>query len=195
MYLLTEGRHGSSDVPQSVMDMMRKGLTAVGATDADTVLRTFAKVTESMEHDDIEQTIRYHLFKLVSEYKYSKIPFLNYVSFLLPRRVGQELLANSKDMMNQFTSPASLDTEIDEDTDMIDVQKSEAECIAALQELDIETLDFLTEDEFRFILDIVERKPPEMIMREHGIEKLRDLQMFAQSIATKIRNLVNVRTG
>ena len=193
MYLISGGRHGSSNVPQSVMDMMRKGLKAVSSTDTETTMMTLSKVTESFDVDDLEQTIRYHLFKLVSEYKYPKIPFLNYVSFLLPRRVGKELIDQSKDLFNQFSGIVSSDVAINEDQDVADLVFGTESDFDLIAELQVEELTFLTEQEFQLMLDIVERRPLEEIMKEYQFERIGDLQQFVRSLAAKIKNLVNAR--
>jgi len=50
-----------------------------------------------MTNEDVEQTIYLNLLSLIRSYKYHKLSFLHFVTFLLPRRVMQHVWKMTKD--------------------------------------------------------------------------------------------------
>ena len=54
------------------------------------------------DEDDVRQIIYQEIVKLIGSYKYEKVSFLQYVTYLLPRRIQDIFWKHSKDQMNQM---------------------------------------------------------------------------------------------
>lgn len=59
---------------------------------------------QQLDISDIEQQIYYILMKLIDSYTHEKLTFLQYQTWLLPRRVQQWVWRSSKDQLSQLSS-------------------------------------------------------------------------------------------
>lgn len=58
--------------------------------------------SQGFTKEDVEQMIYLEILKLLEQYKYYKVSFLQYVTYLLPRRIQSKVWKLSKDQLSQI---------------------------------------------------------------------------------------------
>lgn len=104
MYLLGYEDYKVSKQVSNYMLSNMKSTSSVKNTDEFlSILQQNVKM-QGYEEDDACQTIYCEIIKLIQSYKYTQLSFLQYVTYLLPRRIQDKFWKHSKDQMNQMNT-------------------------------------------------------------------------------------------
>jgi hypothetical protein len=139
-------------VNKTVSKMMIAGFYATSKKGDIVSLKTIAS---RLSEDDLRQEIDVEIMRLMSSYTHTKNTFLEFLTFLLPRRISSVLWKESKDMTSQFICNSidgldanKLDNMMHENDDnVVDSISKEYE------EPDI--LNFLTMEEYQILVDYI----------------------------------------
>jgi len=172
----------SYTVNPKVNKMILAGLYASTKSSSIEHLRTIAT---NLEESDFRQEIDIEIIRLINSYKYRKSSFIEFITFLLPRRISSVLWKQSKDMLNQFSTD-KLDVDIMRNKNDVDSDSTRVDQIQSMDNVDTEeinSLTFLTQMEYDMLSDY--------IVDNYSIEDIaRQYQMTEENCENKINELV-----
>jgi hypothetical protein len=154
-------------VNPKVHKMIVAGLYASTKSTSIEHLRTIAK---NYDEEDFRQEIDIEIIRLINSYRYNKAPFIEFVTFLLPRRISSVLWKQSKDMLNQF-SIDKLDIDFSSANSDGDTGNARIDTIPSRDNIETEEINsliFLTQTEYDMLSDyIVDNFSIEEIARQY----------------------------
>jgi hypothetical protein len=118
-----------------------------------------------IEEEDLRQQIYMTILQLMDSYKYNKVSFLRFVTFLLPRRISAWIEKESKTGTKQYYTK-----KIEDGTDEMDFvfkQKEEPEEVP-------DRLSFLTDTEFQILADYISGTSIEKIKERYHMPTMED---------------------
>jgi len=156
-------------VNKTVSKMMLAGFYA-SAKKGD--LSHMKSIASKMTEGDLRQEIDIEIIRLMGSYVHKKNSFLEFVTFLLPRRISSILWKASKDMANQFDCD-SIDGINDrnkmETSNVVPTEYLEDERWSQ-DDPEPEILSFLTPKEYQILVDyIAEGSTLEQVAKEHNM--------------------------
>lgn len=149
----------------------------------------FQTMSKDIEIEDAKQMIYTEIITIIDSYKYAKITFLQYVTFLLPIRIASKLVKKSKDMMNQFSTHFYSLTENSEEgiNPLLNYSEEEKETMAILSE-------FISEDELLFLEDLAAGEPDELLAKKYMIS-YKEIRHYKKAIRYRIKNVISSKAN
>jgi len=167
------------DVNKKVFKMMYRGLHACAPN--------MAWSSFGIEEDDLRQQIYMIILLLMQSYKYDKVSFLRFVTFLLPRRISAWVEGESKTATKQYYT-----RKIEDGTDDMDY------VFKTKQEVPLEVpdrLSFLTDEEFQILADYIDGMTLEKIMGRYHMPTMEDTKQRIKELefrtSTVLKSLEN----
>lgn len=168
-------------ISKIIMSNMKRTVAMKDNADAAYFFQTMSR---DIEVEDAKQMIYTEIITILESYKYAKITFLQYVTFLLPIRIASKLVKKSKDVMNQFAVSfyPMVENERNDKNPLLEYSEEEQEEMALLSE-------FISDDELSFLEDLANGEPDELLAKKYMIS-YRELRHYKKSIKYRIKNVI-----
>ena len=144
----------------------------------------FQTMCKDIEVEDAKQMIYTEIITIIESYKYAKITFLQYITFLLPIRIASKLVKKSKDVLNQFAVsfyPVIEDKNIK--NPLLNYSEEEHDEMALLSE-------FIEDDELSFLKDLADGEPDELLAKKYMMS-YKELRHYKKSVRYRIKNVLS----
>jgi hypothetical protein len=174
-------RHADKKISKIMLYNMKR---TVSIRDNAEAIYFFQTMSSDMSVEDVKQMIYLEILTIMASYKYSKITFLQYITFLLPIRIASKLVKKSKDVMNQFNiqmEPAIEDEENSKNV-ILDYSEDDKESMAALSE-------FLSEADLLFLEDTAKGESDEYMAKRYHMS-YKELRHYKKAIKYRVRNFI-----
>lgn len=182
------------NVNMAVFKMIKRGLqVSMGsAMNDDTFNITIKMLAQGFSDDDITQQIYLCIIDLMQSYTHEKLSFLEFVTYLLPRRIFSWLQKNSKDAASQFSTEFYSGITEDSCSQDSDTDYPRHDPFTELSE-DIDALEFIFDDngflslqEKDFMIDYLSTIPADVLCKKYYIRDKALLHSRADAITIKL---------
>lgn len=136
----------------------------------------------NIDEMDLRQQIDLIILQLIDSYTYNKVSFLQFITFLLPRRISSFVVKESRCIMNQYGTDI-IDDYTGENDYYFKVESNEAVDVP-------DRLSFLTDEEFNILTDYSSGMTVEEIMRHYHMPSIYATEQRIKELVFRTANIL-----